>query len=261
MWTVDCLGDLNAAMHEWLRPVHVAIRTIRIETLVPVSGENFVVLSICNRTENWKTARSFAPLLGEGAVHLANRLSPDPKWNSAQVKLELYWKGMRDHFAQCVATRETKERDVQALYKKRFGGLQKQVQHYVEQKRFQPLKPCNYNGAEAKRLFDNLYNTEIDIVLETPEHLFIGEAKHETGFHASSKLVLVHQLIRQYVMATILVDLRNDVRTVVPFVVTDAKRARTTKKLPSQLEFLMERNWLKKCCVLTWCDIKKLASR
>ena len=41
------------------------------------------------------------------------------------------------------------------------------------------LNPKNYRVAsgDEKELFNNLRNTEIDIVLETPGHLFIGEAK------------------------------------------------------------------------------------
>ena len=77
-------------------------------------------------------------------------------------------------------------------------------------RQFAKLQCFNYDpspeGAK-KKLFDNILNTEIDIVLETPTHLFIGEAKHEMGFGADANLVLVHQLIRQYVVATILLKL------------------------------------------------------
>ena len=47
---------------------------------------------------------------------------------------------------------------------------------------------------------NSLLGTEVDVVLETPKHLFIGEVKHESTFEADGKLVLVHQLMRQYVM-------------------------------------------------------------
>ena len=74
-------------------------------------------------------------------------------------------------------------------------------------------------------LGNNLVNTEIDIVLQSPNHLFIGEAKHEMTFGANGRLVLVHQLIRQYVMAKILMDrLESDglaKKNVIPFVVGD----------------------------------------
>ena len=59
------------------------------------------------------------------------------------------------------------------------------------------LKDHNYAtaGEEVKKkLVDNLRNTEFDIVLQTRDFLFIGEAKHESTFHASSSFVLVHQL-------------------------------------------------------------------
>ena len=223
-----------------------------------------MVLGIRNRTENWKTAHCFAPLFGVGAVCLAQRLAPDRRWDAAQLKLELYWKGMRDHFAERVAGQEAKEaekRKIQGLYTKRFGRLRDDVERYAHSKRFQALKRWNYDGTKTEELFNNLYNTEIDVVLETPEHLFIGEAKHETGFHANSSLVLVHQLIRQYVMATVLVNLRNDPRTVVPFLVTDVQLGQGKRRLPNQVQFLLERKWLTKNRMLTWCDIKSLASR
>ena len=71
------------------------------------------------------------------------------------------------------------------------------------------MQPRNYDVSTKDRmanLGNNLVNTEIDIVLQSPNHLFIGEAKHEMTFGANGRLVLVHQLIRQYVMAKILMD-------------------------------------------------------
>ena len=57
------------------------------------------------------------------------------------------------------------------------------------------------------RLVNNLKNTEVDIVLETHDRIFIGEAKCESDLGADSELVLVHQLIRQYVATRILIHL------------------------------------------------------
>lgn len=230
-----------------------------------------MVLGIKNRTENWKTARGLAPFFGAGAVQLAQKLAPDLAVDPQQVKLELYWKGMRDHFAERSAGRAPKERKeqkkqekrrIQELYKERFGDLQAKVGRFMHDgRKFQTLeKECNYNGDKADKLFDNLYHTEIDIVLETPGHLFIGEAKYKTGFHASSKLVLVHQLIRQYVMATILLDLRNAPREVVPFIVTDTQEGQKRYPRPLQVAFLLKQGWLKECHLLSWCCIDKLAS-
>ena len=72
-----------------------------------------------------------------------------------------------------------------------------------------------------KQLVSHFKNTEFDIVLETSKHLFIGEAKDESGFGTDGRYVLVHQLIRQYVIAQILVYLvdKHNPKIVVPFVV------------------------------------------
>lgn len=70
-----------------------------------------------------------------------------------------------------------------------------------------PLKTHNYlaKGECEENLYNNLLNTEIDIVLQTDTHLCIGEAKSSQKLDATSTHVLMHQLIRQYVMARILV--------------------------------------------------------
>lgn len=56
------------------------------------------ILEIENRTENWKTARSFAPFLKDNdlRVNLAKRLLPNPKTPFEKVHIELFWKGVRD---------------------------------------------------------------------------------------------------------------------------------------------------------------------
>lgn len=58
------------------------------------------ILDITNRTENWKTASSFAPFFAEAPArrNLANRLLEplgDPLGNG-EVQIELFWYGMRD---------------------------------------------------------------------------------------------------------------------------------------------------------------------
>ena len=93
------------------------------------------------------------------------------------------------------------------------------------------------------------------MVLETPTHLFIGEAKHEMSFGANGNHVLVHQLIRQYVMAKILIEYSASSKAVVPFVVCDSVDAvlRT-----SQVRFMMAQGWLRKENVLCWGKVKAL---
>ena len=120
-------------------------------------------------------------------------------------------------------------------------------------------RPINHD-----KLSDNLRGTEIDIVLETQNHLFIGEAKDESGFGTNGTLVLVHQLIREYVMAKILVDLvaesdKDKKRKVVPFVIGASDKLESLKNT-AQVKFMVAQGWLKEKNMLSWCDIEKLAN-
>ncbi len=114
-------------------------------------------------------------------------------------------------------------------------------------------------GEESKKkLYDNLFNTEIDIVLETPSCLFVGEAKHKMdSLGTNGNYVLVHQLIRQYVTANILVDLIpcKSKPTVIPFLVVDTPEAVRRKH---QVKFMIKQGWLKAQNILSWNEIKNL---
>ena len=115
-----------------------------------------------------------------------------------------------------------------------------------------------------EKLWTNLNNTEIDVIVKTPNHLFIGEAKHETTeFDADKKRFLMHQLIREYVMASILIDCLGSNKEVVPFVVGDdpdkIKEPHPNLKHIHQISFLREVGWLKEENVLSWDCISKIA--
>ena len=111
------------------------------------------------------------------------------------------------------------------------------------------------DGERAEsRLTNNLLGTEIDVVLETPKHLFIGEVKHESTFGADGKLVLVHQLVRQYVTATILLQIAGEHKEVIPFVVGDNT---DYLKKTSQVRFMISQGWLSQANVLDWGDVKR----
>ena len=105
-----------------------------------------------------------------------------------------------------------------------------------------------------------MWSAAIDIVLETTDRLFIGEAKLESALESDSDHVLVHQLIRQYVMAHILLDVLvnravYDSREVVPFVVVeDADYTRRT----SQIRFMVDQKWLRPENVLSWHGVAGL---
>lgn len=100
----------------------------------------------------------------------------------------------------------------------------------------------------------------MDIVLETPDRIFIGEAKHESDLGTSGDLILVHQLIRQYVTAIVLVHLLGrPKKEVVPFVVTDKNRLESTNN-KAQVEFMIkhEQKWLREENVLSWGDVNDI---
>ena len=220
-----------------------------------------MILGIKNRTENWKTARTLAPLLGDGSVRLANRLleplTDRVDLQTCDVRIELFWKGMRDFLHQSKLKKDECLQDFVERYKRLFPTLHNRIKGFGQ---FQELNCWNYDVSTNKRktnLVNNLVNTEIDIVLESPSHLFIGEAKHEMSFHASGKLVLVHQLVRQYVTARIIADMCEPKKKVVPFVVGD-NIEKLKKK--TQVQFMMQNYSLKEKNILSWEDLGNLAT-
>ena len=214
------------------------------------------VLGIENRSENWKTARHFSPLLGAGSVRLAKRLGDRSEPQEDEVHLELFWKGMRDYLHG--RGEKTGDEDFAGRYTSLFPDLRNCIQ---DSQLFRALNDLNYDVStkdhEAK-LGNNLVNTEIDVVLETARYIFVGEAKHEMSFHANGTLVLVHQLIRQYVMARILMNILescgNAEKEVIPFIVGDDI---SELKKKSQVKFMLRQKWLKQKNILSWNDIQE----
>ena len=219
------------------------------------------ILGITNRTENWKTARYFAPLFGANSVRLARRLlgyeGKRAKLQPGDVRLELFWYGMRDHFDRQEKKLAAEEESIAAAYSEEFRDLRRQVESFQRSGRLRPLREENYLAAPENkaRLASNLFHTEIDIVLESPRHLFIGEAKHKSDFGGNSAYILAHQLIRQYVMASILASVSNRRVRVVPFVVGDS---RDELKKQHQVEFMIQQKWMRAENILTWSDIEAL---
>lgn len=241
-------------------------------------GNTMSILGIENRTENWKTARAFAPFFtNENArFQLAERLlGPLGKTLDCQreeVKLELFWNGVRDYFQilkvqKCEIPDEVKVSD---YFKDLFPSLKQDIEEFS---RLSDPTGINYDVStpEGKRkLWTNLHGTELDIVLKAPGYLLVGEAKQESRFGSDSKGVLVHQLVRQFVTANILVRLMQDrglaknVYTV-PFVVCDKPAQLKTRH--QQVRFMIEQGeklpklgWLHTENILSWDDIEELAS-
>lgn len=204
-----------------------------------------------NRTENWKTARTFAPYFQAEALPLARRLAKPLGDIVEDAWLELYWKGMRD-FIEIKKKNGKGDRywkdKIGQIYRNRFSNLRDDVESLGD---FRALKEHNYETGNIEGLYENLYNTEIDIVIQTDRHLFIGEAKGETNLHARSEFVLVHQLVRQFVMANVLVDLCESRRRIVPFVVG-------VNKNQQQVRFMVKQGWLREENILSWKCVEDL---
>ena len=168
------------------------------------------------------------------------------------MTLELFWKGARDYRAG--GDKGEREERLVASCRRQFRRLREKVEAFDG---FRRLEGRNYDVSSEEhgtRLLNNLLNTEVDIVLESPGRLYIGEAKCQSGFHADGNHVLVHQLVRQYVMARVLVDVAGGGREVVPFVVT--------RECPrfDQVRFMIERGWMEAGNCLTWEEVAALAS-
>ena len=220
---------------------------------------NAGILGIKNRTENWKTACHFAPFFRDGAarLRLAKRLGAPEDTKAEDVRIELFWYGMRDHLHRKDEPVRNNPRLFEMLAD-RYGSLFPDLRRRIEV--FDPSgnelrlqQDWNYSPKNAKdTLASNLINTEIDVVIDTPTLLFIGEAKEESGLDGNGQYVLVHQLIRQYVMAWILVVLTDSNKKVVPFVV-GANEGQV------QVQFMQCQGWLPKRNAVCWECVKSIA--
>ena len=233
------------------------------------------ILGIPNRTENWKTAKTFAPFFGcdSARTRLVKRLleplDEDRTVQDGTVKIELFWKGIRDHIKKEKLKSKEAAICLQQSYRRKFYDLRERIEcfnrsHNGEVSTFNDLEDWNYDAFKpyktriSDKLTDNLRNTEIDVVLDTQDYLLIGEAKHESPLDAKSQYVLVHQLIREYVTAKILVDITNCKRQIVPFVIGDSDKLGNLRN-NAQVKFMIDQGWLKKENVLSWNCIDEIA--
>ena len=229
------------------------------------------ILGICNRTENWKTAQTFAPFIGNQCALrlLAERLG-EPLGQEGKVSLELFWKGGRDYCWDTTKVTPSPD-DLRTAYDSCFPDLRDKIEEFQKEnasKTFRPLLRRNYNvsGENAKNLETNFRNTEIDVVLETSKHLFVGEAKDETGLHANREYVLAHQLIRQFVIAQILAHLvaecgEEQAKSIVPFVIgPDEDKKMASLKNTAQIRFMMEKGYLEESNILSWDELASIGS-
>ena len=218
------------------------------------------ILGINNRTENWKTVQHFHGLSDAAKVRLVRRLGEPDDTVAEEIGLELFWTGMRDY----VKEHKVKTDDLAGVYGQLFGELRDELAKFKHTHDFKELKDHNYAVPTCPKHRENLANnvrhTEVDIVMETPERIFIGEAKYESGFKPDSGHVLVHQLIRQYVIARMIVHLAGRPgKQVVAFVVTGQERVESVKN-SAQVEFMSAspRRWLPKSNILSWGQVNDI---
>ena len=214
------------------------------------------ILGIKNRTENWKTAQHFAPFFWDedARVRLAQKLGEPNGTNAKEVHVELFWKGFRDYTHK----QKTTPDKVASIYMTKFHDLRQSIEDYGSRHpnhRLQ-LQAHNYDASPNNRstLLGNLEGTEIDIAVETNDCLMIGEAKDESGLDTDATYILVHQLVREYVMARILLELVGSQKKVVPFLV----RPSPSGSEQAQVEFMIAHYGMRRTNVLTWEDIEAL---
>lgn len=224
------------------------------------------ILDIANRTENWKTAQTFLSMCPQQRACFANRLLKSycsaSKLQPDEVRLELFWRGVRDHIYATEGKQEHKNAFAN-LYKDSscFSMLRENIKVFKPSDGLKPLtlKDWNYSLGQCDwkdNLFNNLYNTEIDIVLSSANYLFIGEAKYKSKLRTQSKWVLPHQLVRQYVTATILLKDLDCKKEVVPFIVWEKGN---NQKYEVQVQFMISLGWLRKDNILTWKEVEEIA--
>ena len=219
------------------------------------------ILGIKNRTENWRTVSVLSPLVEKpGArISLASHLiGSRERLGEEKMIFELFWSGMRDYMDQCKHRRDSDKGyhvdQVFDYYRDCFHDLRQEIKCFHE---FKDLKAHNYVAKDEckQQLYKNLYYTEVDVVLQTQNHLCIGEAKCGQTLRADSNHILVHQFIRQYVMARVLVELTGSKKRVVPFVVGDS---RDKLMKTAQIKFMIKMNYLSERNVLSWKKLSEI---
>ena len=136
------------------------------------------ILGIKNRTENWKTVEHFHGLSGKAKARLAQKLSGAEEPVLGKVKIELFWKGARDYVYR---SKKSKEKSKESLksefiesYECLFSDLREKLDNFCRNyPKYRSMRYSNYDlmcgerMENEEKLYSNLYNTEIDIVLQT----------------------------------------------------------------------------------------------
>ena len=92
------------------------------------------ILGITNRTENWTTARYFAPFFEDekARLRLAKKLGAPENTKAEDVRIELFWKGIRD-WVHCNGGSMSLTKDfLECTYENGFGILHSDLTAYVQ---------------------------------------------------------------------------------------------------------------------------------
>lgn len=222
------------------------------------------MLQIQNRSENWRLAKAF---INGGGVLLARSISDrvlsnsQHRSNTKDIEYELFWTGYRDYCDNVEDKLRNPELGNRALhfYTEHFNNLYENIEEYNQNNSpsLEIEREKNNYTVNRETLGDflkNLYYTEIDIVIRIENFLLIGEVKHTQTFGSKSEHVLVHQLVRQYVMASILTkelsERDNTAYTVVPFIIAN------NIERNGQVRLLESLGWLHRDNIIPWESIE-----
>jgi len=216
-----------------------------------------------NRSENWRLAKAF---IDKKDNFLEYKIADIVLSNcnqkiSGQLSYEFFWTGFRDYCHSVSIAKKNSALGFRVVdyYQKTFSNLLDNIHQYNITENNPKLKlnnpEINYVvNEETKNIFlNNLYYTEVDIIIRAGSNLLIGEVKSTQTFGSNSKHVLVHQLLRQYIMVSTLVNEKqfqekhNCIFTIIPFVIANRNAERT-----AQVKIMKNLGWLVRGNVLNW---------
>ena len=152
------------------------------------------------------------------------------------------------------------------IYEQEFSDLQGKVFEFKGFDHKYLKRDKNYNLKEnSGQLLTNVHNTELDVLIADDYNVYVGEAKGEMRPNASAtERMLVHQLVRGYVVVKTLIEYRRLKRPdgtpmlVVPFIVAKGGEINSLMR-NNQVRFMIDKlHWLKEEHVLDWDKIKEL---
>lgn len=177
------------------------------------------MIPVINRSENNITAKVFVTLFNCTEKPEKSLILLGLEKNSCQgFKLELFWKGFRDY---AIFNSDCREKFM-VEYKKIIPFVRKAVEATKLQ-----VKDSFYSAEDENKIFNELRNTEIDVVIFTDSRIYIGEAKLKEKLGTNGRNILAHQVIRQRTMVETLKALTRDPREISSFIICDQSKQKS----------------------------------